>query len=79
MSDKRYTDEFKVEAVKQFWIESGGVYGYRKIHQDLCELGEQCGKNRVARLMKQAGPALCKIPERRILQAGHVKEVFRIV
>ena len=31
------------------------MYGYRKIHQDLCEIGEQCGKNRVARLMKQAG------------------------
>ena len=31
------------------------MYGYRKIHQDLCEFGERCGKNRVARLMKQAG------------------------
>lgn len=41
--------------IKQFWLESGGVYGYRKIHQDLCEFGERCGKNRVARLMKQAG------------------------
>lgn len=36
--------------IKQFWLESGGVYGYQKIHHDLCE-----GKNRVARLMKQAG------------------------
>lgn len=41
--------------IKQFWLESGGVYGYRKPHQDLWEIGERCGKNRVARLMKQAG------------------------
>jgi len=41
--------------IKQFWLESGCVYGYRKIHQDLREVGESCGKNRVARLMKQVG------------------------
>jgi len=41
--------------IKQFWLESGGVYGYRKIYEDLCEIGEKCGKNRVARLMKEAG------------------------
>lgn len=41
--------------IKPFWLESGGMYGYRKFHQDLCDVGEQCGKNRVARLMKQAG------------------------
>ena len=39
--------------IKQFWLESGCVYGYRKIHKDLRELGETNGKNRVARLMKQ--------------------------
>jgi len=41
--------------IKQFWLESGGVYGYRKIHSDLREVGEQCGKNRVYRLMRAAG------------------------
>ncbi len=41
--------------IKQFWLESGGVYGYRKIHGDLLEVGEQCGKNRVYRLMRAAG------------------------
>jgi len=41
--------------IKQFWIESGCIYGYRKIYDDLWEVGEKCGKNRVARLMKQAG------------------------
>jgi putative transposase len=41
--------------IKQFWLESGGVYGYRKIHSDLREHGERCGENRVYRLMRQAG------------------------
>ncbi len=26
--------------IKQSWLESGGVYGYRKITLDLCDLGE---------------------------------------
>jgi putative transposase len=31
------------------------VYGYRKVSDDLRELGEQCGINRVHRLMRLAG------------------------
>ncbi|MEQ1278721.1 IS3 family transposase [Acinetobacter soli] len=41
--------------IKQFWLESGGVYGYRKIHCDLNDVGESCGINRVHRLMKADG------------------------
>lgn len=41
--------------IKQFWLESGGVYGYRKIFSDLREYGERCSKNRVQRLMQSAG------------------------
>ncbi|WP_151829715.1 IS3 family transposase [Acinetobacter ursingii] len=41
--------------IKQFWLESGGVYGYRKIHCDLKDVGESCGINRVHRLMKADG------------------------
>jgi hypothetical protein len=98
MSGKRYTEEFKIAAVKQVaerghpasevaerlgvgfyawrlnpesrrakedkrllvpiresWLESGSVYGYRKVSDDLRELGEQCGINRVHRLMRSAG------------------------
>ncbi len=54
-SSQQNSNDRLLGLVKQFWLESGGVYGYRKIHQDLCEFGERCGKNRVARLMKQAG------------------------
>lgn len=41
--------------IKQFWLESGGVYGYRKVYEDLREIGEECGENRVHRLMHNAG------------------------
>lgn len=35
----------------------GGVYGYRKLTQDMRDLGESCGKHRVARLLKPEGCA----------------------
>ena len=39
----------------QAWLESGGVYGYRKLTLDMRDLGERCGKHRVARLLKLEG------------------------
>jgi len=41
--------------IKQAWLESGCVYGYRKIHDDLRSLGETCSPNKVARLANLAG------------------------
>ncbi len=41
--------------IKQSWLESGCVYGYRKIQSDMQDLGEHCSKNRVYRLMSLAG------------------------
>jgi len=41
--------------IKQCWEDSGQVYGYRKVARDLHEMGESCGKHRVARLMRLAG------------------------
>ncbi|QGG08598.1 IS3 family transposase [Enterobacter cancerogenus] len=41
--------------IKQFWLESGCVYGYSKIHLDFPDSGQQCGVNRVWRLMNRAG------------------------
>jgi putative transposase len=41
--------------IKQSWLESGCVYGYRKIHHDLLDLGNRCSLNRVARLAQIAG------------------------
>ena len=39
--------------VKQSWLESGSIYGHRKVWQDLRELGEVGGINRIHRLMQQ--------------------------
>jgi len=52
---RQLEDERLLGLIKQFWLESGCIYGYRKIHLDLRSVGEICGVNRVARLMKQAG------------------------
>lgn len=38
--------------IRDSYTLSGGVYGYRRVHGDLCEIGETCGKNRVGRLMQ---------------------------
>lgn len=54
-SARAVEDERLSGLVKQFWLESGAVYGYRKIHSDLREHGERCGPNRVHRLMRCAG------------------------
>ncbi|QUJ09094.1 IS3 family transposase (plasmid) [Salmonella enterica subsp. enterica] len=49
--------------IKQFyWLESGCVYGYRKNPFDLRDSGQQCGVNRVWRLMKRIGIKTGRIP-----------------
>lgn len=40
---------------KQAWLESGGVYGYRKLTLDMRDLGERCSKHRVTRLLRLEG------------------------
>lgn len=54
-SQREKDDEYLLGFIKQFWLESGCVYGYRKIYKDMLSFGEACGKNRVYRLMKSAG------------------------
>ncbi|MBL4831956.1 MAG: transposase [Aliivibrio sp.] len=41
--------------IKQAWFESGYVYGYHKLHDDLPSEGEIFCSNRVARLTNLAG------------------------
>jgi len=48
-------DQRLLGLIKHSWLESGGVYGYRKIHDDLREVGGDCGRHRVARLMRLEG------------------------
>lgn len=54
-SRRQKTDDRLTGLIKQFWLESGGVYGYRKIHEDLREYSEWCGPNKVHQLMRLAG------------------------
>ncbi len=48
-------DQRLLGLLKHAWLESGGVYGYRKLTMDMRDLGETCGKHRVARLLKLEG------------------------
>ena len=50
LSDKVRDDQRLLGLLKQAWLESGCVYGYRKLTLDMRDLGERCGKHRVARL-----------------------------
>jgi len=49
IEDKRQT-----ELLKEAWEDSGKVYGYCKLHDDLRDQGETCCPNRVARLARLA-------------------------
>ena len=54
-SARQLEDERLKGLLKHAWLESGGVYGYRKLTLDMRDLGERCGKHRVARLLKTEG------------------------
>ena len=48
-------DRRQTKLVKKAWNDSGKIYGYRKIHDDLIDMGEAVSENRVARLARLAG------------------------
>ncbi|MEO1346997.1 MAG: IS3 family transposase [Pseudomonadota bacterium] len=48
-------DARQTKMVKKAWKDSGKVYGYRKIYDDLIDMGETASENRVARLARLAG------------------------
>ena len=50
LEDRRQTD-----LLKTAWDDSGKAYGYRKLHDDLCDLGEDISPNRAWRLARLAG------------------------
>jgi len=54
LSNRALEDQQLTGQVKQYWIESGGHYGYRNIYLDLKEAGIHCGRDRVLRLMQSA-------------------------
>jgi putative transposase len=55
LSRRAQDDVRQTELIRRAWSDSGKVYGYRKLADDLRDLGEQVSENRVARLASLAG------------------------
>ena len=55
LSQRAREDARQTKLIRQAWNDSGKVYGYRKLHDDLLDQGETCCPNGVARLTKLAG------------------------
>ncbi|WP_156350692.1 IS3 family transposase [Sphingomonas sp. Leaf20] len=55
LSRRAQEDARQIALIRQAWSDSGKVYGYRKLHDDLLDQGETCCPNRVARLTNLAG------------------------
>lgn len=55
LSKRAKEDVRQTTLIKRAWEDSGKVYGYRKLHDDLRDQGEVCSPNRVARLANLAG------------------------
>ena len=55
LSHRAREDARQTKLLEEAWNDSGKVYGYRKLHDDLMESGETSCPNRVARLARLAG------------------------
>nr|WP_138934952.1 IS3 family transposase [Roseovarius arcticus] len=55
LSPRAQEDMRQTDLIQQAWADSGKVYGYCKLHDDLLDQGEICSENRVARLASLAG------------------------
>ena len=62
-SQRAKTDRELTRVIRRFHAESHGTYGSPRIHKDLRGAGYPYGRNKVARLMRQAGLKGC--PRRR--------------
>ncbi len=58
-SQRAKTDRELTHVIRRIHIDSDGVYGAAKITAELKEEGHQCGRHRVARLMRKAGLKGC--------------------
>ena len=54
LSNRARQDARQTALIRKAWQDSGQVYGYRKLHDDLLDMGETCCPNRVARLARLA-------------------------
>lgn len=44
LSERAQDDQRLLGLLKQAWLKSGGIYGYRKLPTGMRDLGETCGK-----------------------------------
>jgi len=54
-SQRAQEDQRQTKLVEKAWKDSGKIYGYRKIYDDLIDMGETVSENRIARLAGLAG------------------------
>jgi len=52
LSKRAVEDQRQTKLIKEAWDESGRVYGYQKLHEDLLDQSEACCANREARLAR---------------------------
>ena len=52
MSDRDIEDQRLLGLIRDSYTASGGVYGSLRVFADLREVGETCGKHRVAKIMR---------------------------
>lgn len=52
VSERDKDNQRLLALIRDSYALSGGVYGYRRVHGDLREIGKSCGKNRVGRIMQ---------------------------
>lgn len=52
VSERDKDNQRLLALIRDSYALSCGVYGYRRVHSDLREIGESCGKNRVGRIMQ---------------------------
>lgn len=55
LSHRAQGDARQTELIRQAWADSGKVYGYRELTDDLRDQGERISENRVARLASLPG------------------------
>lgn len=55
LSNRAQQDIRQTRLIEDAWKQSGKVYGYRKLHDDLLDQGETSCANRIARLARLAG------------------------
>lgn len=59
LSHRAQDDERQTKLLVKAWNERGNIYGYHKLHDDLCDLGETCCPNRVAQLASDLYGSCC--------------------